>query len=373
MGKTNSKYGSLKRQFNPGTDELDLGPLELLRGTWANIRPEDRLDKNKFISDGTLTGQGQSPFDGRGWNLIALPFAEVEQRRNYRLLLNQYNEVITFSDVDDNVPNRGITDDSPPNNADQFIAALDYEQVIVQIASKDVSDSGEAGDAKLPIHHEPGLFLHMKNETTNEINLARLATIPHGNAVTAIGQSTTFSGPPAITSESGLPEGVLPGSLEDLEEAVLSATNEGSYLFPYNQFQTVPFTGVVPVPGFPGFKPFNTNELLSLGIQGLNVKQTTELDFSTDRLDAGIVNIPFVEKQADAALMRAKFWIMELEATEDEPEPNPLLAYSQFIFLDFFRRRDGGEGLIRWPHISINVMEKIEEPNQTQDHKKIFA
>ena len=39
-----------------------------------------------------------------------------------------------------------------------------------------------------------------------------------------------------------------------------------------------------------------------------------------------------------------------------------LLAYSQFIFLDFFARRDGRPGLIRWPHISINIMEKIEDP-----------
>jgi hypothetical protein len=33
------------------------------------------------------------------------------------------------------------------------------------------------------------------------------------------------------------------------------------------------------------------------------------------------------------------------------------------VMLDFFPRRDGQDGLIRWPHVSINVMEKVAEPD----------
>ena len=88
----------------------------------------------------------------------------------------------------------------------------------------------------------------------------------------------------------------------------------------------------------------------------------------TETAEAGIVNIPFVERQADAAFMRSTFYIMELEETGDDGKPKLAMAYTQFIFLDFFPRRDGVDGLIRWPHISINVMEKVAEPTAEDPH-----
>ena len=39
--------------------------------------------------------------------------------------MNQYNEVLNFTFVDDGVPNRGITESRPAENADQKVAALD--------------------------------------------------------------------------------------------------------------------------------------------------------------------------------------------------------------------------------------------------------
>ena len=92
--------------------------------------------------------------------------------------------------------------------------------------------------------------------------------------------------------------------------------------------------------------------------------KTTILDFSTEEDEAGIVNIPFIERQADASQMRSIFWVMELDepAPGDQDGPHLVLAYSQFINLDFFPRFDGKPGLIRWPHISINMMEKVSGP-----------
>ena len=344
-----------------------LGPLELLPGTWANIRPEHR-DGSKFKGVGTLQGKGKSPFDGRGWNLIALPFAEEGQGRNFRLLMNEYNEVLTFTTVDEGVPNRGITDDRPAENADQRVAALDYEQTIAQIAAKDISMSGQAGAPELPIHHEPGFFLHMKEQRINNFDIARLATIPHGNAVTALGRSDQFDGPPSIPDLSGFPDGVDP----NIEDAVSRATDSGSYLHPYNRFTAEPFTGVVTVPEFPGFSPANANALLQGGLPD-SIVRTTELLFETDVMEGGIVNIPFIERQADAELMRATVWIMELDEEDDDGNPRLVLAYSQFVFLNFFNRFDGRPGLIRWPHISINVMEKIEEPPQEETEEMTIA
>ena len=65
----------------------DLGPLQLLPGTWANL----------------------PNLPGRGWNLIALPFATpLGGGFNYRVLMNQYDEELKFTLIDKGVPNRGI-------------------------------------------------------------------------------------------------------------------------------------------------------------------------------------------------------------------------------------------------------------------------
>lgn len=356
----------------PRPREPALGPLQLLPGTWANIRPAHRADnpdgsKNLFKGRGTLTGEGESPFDGRGWNLIALPFAEPGARRNFRVLMNQYNEVLNFKFIDDDIPNRGITEDNPAQNADQLVAAIDYEQTIAQISAKDMSESGEAGAPELPIHHEPGFFLHMKDQTPSGFDIARLATIPHGDAATALGRSAPFDGPPDIPALHGFPEGVT----ANIVDAVNRATDQ-SYLFPYKHFVDAPFKGVVTAPAFPGFTPADANNLLRIGLPG-NVVRTTELLLDTDVMEAGIRNIPFIVRQANATVMHSTFWIMELDELDEYGDARLVLAYSQFIFLDFFPRFDGRPGLIRWPHISINMMERIEKPKPTGPEGAVVA
>jgi hypothetical protein len=334
-------------------DDPALGPLAKLPGVWGNLRDPDDPD-------------GDNPLAGRGWNLIALPFVTPGQpRRPFRLLMNQYNERLVFATVDDDVPNRGV-DQAVTARADQLIAALDYEQTIRQIVAEDEGESGDAGLPGTPIHHEPGLFLHMKTQQVDGFDIARLASIPHGNAAHALGTHEVIQGPPTISNLSGFPEGVA----DDIVAAVAAVAALGTeeerkqqYLFPYHKFTDEPFRQL--------FSPANANALLQGGVQALSVRETTVFDLTTDVADAGILNIPFIERQADASVMRSIFWLMEL----DEPAPNGqdgnrlVLAYSQFIHLDFFSRRDGRPGLIRWPHISINMMEKIAPPpaNTTAD------
>jgi len=101
--------------------------------------------------------------------------------------------------------------------------------------------------------------------------------------------------------------------------------------------------------------------------------KTTTLPFDTELMEGGIVNIPFIERQTDAASMKSTFWIMELDEKDKNGDPRLILAYSQFIYLDFFPRFDGKPGLIRWPHISINMMEKIEEPEEESYTPKVMA
>ena len=192
---------------------------------------------------GTLPGRwvGQ----GRGWNMIALPFAQPGPL-DYRLLLNQYDEELNFSLVDKAVPNRGVTDDHA-KQIDQKIVTLDYEQVIHQVAVVDEPASTVTGLPGNAIHHEPGLFLHMKNRIKGDgFDIARLGTIPHGDAVLALGHGTFQEGLAPIPAIDGLPLGVNP----DVEN--------NPYLAPYKHFHDNPFKGNVGFPGLSGVRPGGT-------------------------------------------------------------------------------------------------------------------
>jgi hypothetical protein len=301
------------------TGDPDLGPLHLLPGKWV--------------------GQG------RGWNMIALPFAKTEgQPLDYRLLLNQFDEELNFTLVDKAVPNRGV-DDAHTAQTDQFTVTLDYEQVIHQVAVEDRPPSQVTGAPGIAIHHEPGLFLNMTNEILPEgFDVARLGTIPHGDSVLALGTSSVVDDVAPIPAVNGLPIGVN----QDLGSR---------YLEPYKHFHENPFVGTVTAPGFPGFDPTAPQLLLTLANQGVTVTRTTVLTLDTTLATGGITNIPFIVRQANAVSMKSTFWIQELAGT-DGGEPTLRLQYLQIVMLDFFPRRDGLPGRIAWPHVSINTLEK---------------
>jgi hypothetical protein len=181
-----------------------LGSLTQLPGKWSNL-PD---------------------LPGRGWNMIALPFAG-NGPFHYRLLLNQFNEDLIFSTVDKGVPNRGInTIGGNPTETDQIVAALQYVQHITQIAVEDFPNSGLAAKNVTAIHHEPGLWLHLTNEVGDGNDLVRMGTIPHGDSLLALGKaSPLINGAPAIPVVSGLPIG----------ESAVADINQ-PYFAPYKHF-----------------------------------------------------------------------------------------------------------------------------------------
>lgn len=315
----------------------DLGPLKHLPGKWES--------------------------DQNGWNMIALPFdTDSGFRGNFRVLMNQYREDLKFTLVDKGVPNRGISPEGDGFvDTDQLLVTLDYEQVIHQIRVDGSEDppSDKRGkecevndpDRKcLAIHHEPGLWLNMTNFKTGKIDLARLATIPHGNSVLGLGESDTKTGRPEIPVLNGLPIGA-PGN----------GNINHPYLAPYKKFEDKPFKGTAEnVPNFPGFFTTDLNAILRFVQENDSeeVIETTILEVDTTLEDAGIVNIPFIERQADAASMKSTFWIQELKGLDDHDNKRFRLQYSQVVMLDFFPRADGLPGLIRWPHVSINTLTK---------------
>lgn len=316
-----------RRLYPAVANDPELGPLTDLPGKWVS--------------------------QGRGWNMIALPFAAAGAAP-FRLLLNQYDEELEFTLVDKAVPNRGITGGNPSAEKDQLVVTLDYQQSVRQVASVDAPVSGKAGDPGLAIHHEPGLWLYMTNHVDNDIDVGRLATVPHGNSVLALGTSDLLESPDTSTlipDVSGLPVGIANTDIND-------ANNR--YLAPYKIFHDAPFMGTAAgAPGFPGFDPVAPNGLLKLALVGVDVKQTTVLHVDTATQSGGISNIPFVVAQADARRMVSTFWIHELRETDAQGKPRYLMQYLQDVSLDFLPRTDGTPGLIRWPHISINTLEKV--------------
>jgi hypothetical protein len=311
-----------------------LGDLTLLPGTWANA---DNLA-------------------GHGWNMIALPYKEPgrtvnpdtpDQKSDFRLLLNQFNETLTFTTVDKGVPNRGAAF-AQILDRDQHLAALQYVQHIEQIAAVDsplTPNTEDTPKEAAAIHHEPGLFLHLFSQTNGGPDIARLATIPHGDAVLALGSGVAVDGPPNFDNI---------GDFSPLPIGVDADVDHNPYLAPYKQFKDHPFKNL--------FDPTNPLALLKAAVQGINIKRTTVLTLDTSLLTGGIHNIPFVAKQANASRMRAVFWIEELADPDAQGNPQFMLQYAQRVLLDFFSLGDPDLGRIKWPHISINTMKLTARP-----------
>ncbi len=315
------------------TGDPDLGPFTLLPGTWAN----------------------EPGLEGRGWNMIALPVAAPGARPGdppatgshpgFRLLLNQYNEVLKFNLVDKAVPNRGVNGASPTTvNSDQLVVTLDYEQSIKQMFAEDFPVSGLAGVPDLAIHHEPGLLLNMSDPNgEGGPDIARLATIPHGDAALGLGNATFVDQPGT---------GIIP-TINSLPIGVSQDLANNRYLAPYLHFHDNPFRNL--------FDPTDPTALLKAAMAGENVVRTTVLEFDTTTATGGIHNIPFIVKQANASEMKATFFIHELAEDDADGHPKLLLQYAQVVQLDFFARFDGGPGRIKWPHVSINTMRKLSD------------
>lgn len=289
--------------------------------------------------------------DGRGWNLIALPFRGAPI--NYRLLLNQYSETLTITDFSaSHVPNRGIVlDAATPASTDQLIDALEYRQDISQVAAAESPDSGGLiPQRNEQIHLEPGLFLRIFNhQATHDgklLDIARLATIPHGNSVLAQGRFEEYSGAPRISGLDAFPQRIDRGAAS-------------AYLAPYQHFEVHKFFGTVPqsAPGFPGFFAGNANAILQTTLPNAAVR-TIELSFDTTWGKGGILNLPFVVREADSTEMQATFWLTEIEAEKPGLPTRWEMRYSQVVMLDFFPSQIPGER-IRWPHVSINTLTKL--------------
>lgn len=287
------------------TTASKLGPLADLAGTWV----------------------------GNGFNLISLPDFSSQPPStgpaDFRLKLNATLETLQFTPIGGAVPNRGVVSalGSTTGQADISLFGLTYLQR--------VSDSvtNEA------LHIEPGIWIHVPATTVFPPNpsdtVVRMATIPHGDSLLAQSTAILTVPAPAIAPASSTPV--------KTDGTALPAGYLAPFLNP-------------PLP--PGIKlPYvaNPNLVLQDAILGQNIVNTEVLIISTSAAAAGssqpvggILNIPFVTQNANAARLDAIFWI----ETVQQPDGTTFLQlqYTQTVILNFLG--------INWPHVSVATLVK---------------
>lgn len=259
---------------------------------------------------GTWTGR-------QGWNLIAVPTPNKPD--TFTLLVRPYYETITFTPLGVMVPDRGASEILN-------IYGLEYSLKVSDLETNE------------PLHLENGMWLYTADPQTPESpTIVRQAAIPHGNSLLALGSSQVAEGPPTIPELNAFPVG----------------NPSDPPRFGY--------TDVYMNSGLP-FSASDANAVLREAIADQNILSTLTLSVSTEAPGGGgIVNIPFIQKNASATTFSGTFWIETVE-NEVTKEPFDQLQYSQQTNLEFIKCgsgcAEGGSGLIVWPHVNVNTLVK---------------
>lgn len=293
----------LLKRIAPGSAAVsnDLGLLSEFAGTWV----------------------------GTGFNIIARP--DKQNGNIFFLQLSGMIETLEFTPIGGAVPNRGSQQD------DIFIHGLSYLQRVSDL------------DMHAALHIEPGFWLRIPATSVppQGETYARLSTIPHGDSLFAQSVlATAVPGGPILQPVDSIPFNItsapLPG-LNQVPNPPLTSVPPG-YLDPYLN-PTLP-AGVI-TKATPAQVVQNPVILLQEAIAGQKITRTVVIEVTTVS-PGGIVNIPFVVKNADTIQMDAIFWIETVELPDGTSFQQ--LQYVQRVMLDF----DG----IHWPHISVATLVK---------------
>ena len=276
---------------------------------------------------------------GKGFNMIARPARQgIATNPTFFLELNGTQETLEFTTIGGDIPNRGEVEPSA------LLHGMHYLQTIA-----DCEDNSF-------IHKEPGLWIHVPKtaESPATDTYVRHATIPHGNSLAA--QSTffgTFASGPDIKPVDSFPfpqPDPIP-DINDITHATIPSTSK--YVEPYLNSPLPP--DCMPK-GLDSKKTIkDPTEVLRAQIVGQTIVETVVIQISTAALQGGgIVNIPFLTKNANVAQMDAIFWIEKVRNPTKKPgDPNVeymQLQYVQRVILDFDN--------IHWPHFSVATLAK---------------
>lgn len=272
-----------------------------------------------------------------GFNMIAMPRLGTEptDMGDFVLAASPYVETLVFTNPGGAARNRG-------GSVDQFVAALEYHQRVTASPKADnfvdPTDDAPAFNGEL-LHVETGMFLNLSNKKDNngepvetpKFNIARSGTIPHGNAIMLLGTPPTFTlGAPKFKDINTEPKPVPP---------MLGYTD----LYLNNPKIKNPVIVL-------------KEHLNKQKENGLKVKNTITFSFDSEN-SGGIMNIPFIKNRADTVGMRCTFWLETIEVKKTG-QIFDQLQYQQEIFIDFHKFSKKKDGLIGWPHVTVNTLVK---------------
>jgi hypothetical protein len=208
------------------------------------------------------------------------------------------------------------------------------------------------------MHLEPGLWLNLpvSTEPKEARMLARLGTIPHGDALLAQGALVNNGDP-----RPGPPE------IQPVDSTPFTLDSTGARKNDTNPLYLAAFQNpVAPPPGITPAIVANPNIILTDAINkqkliGQKILETVVLIVNANPVGGingtptappdivgGIENIPFVNTNASANAFSAIFWI---ETVQNSDESKFLqLQYTQTVILEF-------SGL-KWPHIAVATLVK---------------
>jgi hypothetical protein len=251
----------------------------------------------------------------KGVNLIAVP----DQKGSFKLLVAPYSETLTITALSSPTPNRGLT------KIDQ-IPTLMYNLSIYNSLDNSL------------MHAENGIWEFIDPTDNEGFNLARITTVPHGDAVIAMGNSSVTSQPVIDTKLNSLP-----------------------FLSPGETFQLpLDYTQAYEAKIVNGFDNQFPNTYLNNYLQaqlksGMKIISSTNLVVSTDNLGA-VSNIPSQKKNASATKFNSIFWLESMMDIGGNPFMQ--LQYSQNTTIDFPIKGTPAGKTIHWPHINVNTLIK---------------
>ena len=293
---TANNLSSFRAVPSQQTTAVNLGPLQDLPGFW----------------------------EGTGFNVIARPDFSGGNPNGFFLELNLLREIIEFTTIGSPVFNRGSVQD------DIAIYGVTYLHRVTD------ATTGEA------LHIEPGMWLNIPatNDPQAEASIARLATIPHGNAICTVGfaEDVVADKLPTIPPANTVPfeigsEAPPPGTKNPFPEYDLSVET---------RFRTVPTP-----PGITQAVIDDPNVALREALEGHTLPHITRLITSTASA-GGIDNIPFIMSNADALSLESVFAIETVEGPLGKEYLQ--LQYSQTALLNF-------RGL-SFPHVTVGTLIK---------------
>ena len=269
-------------------------------------------------------------WEGPGFGLIARPYSGPGQHNGFFLQLNVLREVIEFRPIGSPVVNRGSEQD------DIAIYGVTYMHHVTD---------GVIGGA---LHVEPGMWLNLPATEAPKLDasIARLGTIPHGNAFCATGfvQHAEFDRIPDIPPVNTVPFPIgaappPPGTPNPYPEYDLG--------IPTGQ-RTAPLAAEITQ-----MLVDDPNQALrevlhrQVDQEGKTLKKITRLITAT-RTDRAIANIPFITTNADTLDLESVFAIEEV--VDSNGYEFTQLQYVQTALLDF-------RGM-RFPHVTVGTLTK---------------